>query len=138
MDKQKVWSVTVGCLVRYANKVLIIKRPDDEESYPRIWELPGGKVEFGETLIEAVRREVMEETGLKISEPNLCGYFQYQVEKESHTRYTVQINFKADTESKDVKLTEHEDFRFIGLNELDNFRISDKVKEQIKNLFSDQ
>ena len=45
-------------------EVLLIRRAKE----PRIgqWSLPGGKVEFGETLIAAVLREVSEETGLEV------------------------------------------------------------------------
>jgi 8-oxo-dGTP diphosphatase len=44
--------------------VLLIRRA--KEPRKDQWSLPGGKLEFGETLIEGVRREVREETGLEI------------------------------------------------------------------------
>ena len=45
-------------------EVLLIRRA--KEPRKGQWSLPGGKVEFGETLIEGVRREVCEETGLEV------------------------------------------------------------------------
>ena len=39
---------------------------------PDTWTVPGGKQEFGETMYEGAVREVREETGLKISDPETC------------------------------------------------------------------
>jgi ADP-ribose pyrophosphatase YjhB (NUDIX family) len=44
--------------------MLLIRRA--KEPRKGQWSLPGGKLEFGETLIEGVRREVREETGLEV------------------------------------------------------------------------
>ena len=44
--------------------VLLIRRA--KEPRKGQWSLPGGRLEFGETLIEGVRREVREETGLEV------------------------------------------------------------------------
>jgi len=54
-------TAVVGCLVRNAqNQVLLIKH------VKRGWEIPQGRVEEGENLLEALRREVLEEAGVEI------------------------------------------------------------------------
>jgi 8-oxo-dGTP diphosphatase len=60
-------TVIVGGLLRQGDSVLLVKqqKPDDPE--PR-WALPGGYVERGESLLDALRREVREETGLHVIE----------------------------------------------------------------------
>ena len=47
-------------------KLLIIKRAAFDSS-PNLWEIPGGRLELGESLVEGVSREVQEETGLTIT-----------------------------------------------------------------------
>jgi len=56
--------VGVGGVVIDADRVLLIKRA--HEPLKGQWSLPGGRVELGETLEQAVAREVREETGLDV------------------------------------------------------------------------
>ncbi len=56
--------VGVGAVVLDAGKVLLVRR--GQEPLRGEWSLPGGAVEVGEKLTEAVRREILEETGLTI------------------------------------------------------------------------
>lgn len=57
--------VGVGAIVLAGDKILLVKRGNPPAK--GIWSLPGGVVELGERLSEAVAREVMEETGIKIT-----------------------------------------------------------------------
>lgn len=53
--------IVVGCLVRDgAGRILLIRH------HRRGWEIPQGRVEEGENLVEAARREVLEETGATV------------------------------------------------------------------------
>ncbi len=54
--------LAVDCIVLVDNKVVLIERKNE----PRGWALPGGFVNYGETVEAAVRREVKEETGLEL------------------------------------------------------------------------
>jgi 8-oxo-dGTP diphosphatase len=56
--------VAVGAVVFKEGRVLLVRRgqPPAED----IWAIPGGSVEIGETLQEAVEREILEETGIQI------------------------------------------------------------------------
>ena len=55
----------VAALIRDGDKMLICRRPEGKMC-AGCWEFPGGKVETGETLAEAVRRECREELGVEL------------------------------------------------------------------------
>lgn len=48
----------------HGHRVLMYRRPADEANYPGLWAFPGGKVEIGETFLDALQRELAEETCL--------------------------------------------------------------------------
>ncbi len=72
--------VAVGGLVKQGkeDKFLLVRRskPPNMDS----WAIPGGKVEFGETLQEALKREIMEETGLLVEPTELLALIQIMKE----------------------------------------------------------
>ncbi len=65
--KEPLHTLVVGCLVRNANdEVLLIRHQK------RGWEIPQGRVEEGENLVEALHREVLEEAGIEIEKGQLA------------------------------------------------------------------
>jgi 8-oxo-dGTP diphosphatase len=69
----RVPRLTVDGIVRRANEILLVQRAFDP--FKGFWALPGGFVEYGETVEEAVRREVAEETGLLVHPSGLAGVY---------------------------------------------------------------
>lgn len=54
------------CVVRRDHLILVVRRSSHDAFEPGLWEVPGGRSRPGETLVEAARREVKEETGLDV------------------------------------------------------------------------
>ncbi|MEU8580132.1 NUDIX hydrolase [Streptomyces abikoensis] len=92
-------------------RVLLLHRPADDY-LGGLWELPSGGVEPGESLTEALRREVAEETGLIVTAvDDYLGHFDY---RSGSGRRTRQFNFTAAVTGQTVKLTEHDAHLWAG------------------------
>ena len=71
VGKEKVIMVVSGAFVfDQENRLLLQKRMDNEQ-----WGLPGGFMELSETVQETARREVFEETGLRLGKLDLFGVY---------------------------------------------------------------
>ena len=71
--KDKNCKLTVDGVIVKNGKILLIKR--NRSPFKNWWALPGGFVEYGEKVEDAVIREVLEETGLKVEIKNLFGVY---------------------------------------------------------------
>ena len=66
--------IAIGAIVIRDDSLLMVKRGNDPGK--GLWSLPGGRVEHGEYLADALRREVSEETGLDVTVGDLVGIFE--------------------------------------------------------------
>lgn len=66
--------VAVGAVATDADRILLVRRGHGPGA--GLWSVPGGRVEPGETLHEAVVREVLEETGLEAVVDRFLGYVE--------------------------------------------------------------
>lgn len=108
MENNKVIGVGVGVLVLKGEKILLGLRNTDatkagsDLSGEGTWTMPGGKMEFGESILEAARREVLEETGINILETDIiCTNTDRKGEKQFVTVGLHAKNFMGDAETKE-------------------------------------
>ena len=77
MDRRESIELTILCLLHRDGKLLLQNRvKPDWHGYV----LPGGHVEPGESIVDAVVREMWEETGLTVLHPKLCGVKQFPID----------------------------------------------------------
>lgn len=99
MSKRESVELTVLCLIYQSDKILLQNRVKaDWQGYT----LPGGHVEPEESIVDAVIREMKEETGLTVEAPRLCGVKQFPIEGG---RYLVFL-FKTDRFSGNLRSSE--------------------------------
>ena len=86
MDRTQAVTLTNMCMVYNGRQVLVLEKADDD------WRgitFPGGHVEKDESFADSVIREVLEETGLTIVSPQLCGIKDWI--REDGSRYMVLL-----------------------------------------------
>jgi mutator protein MutT len=82
-DLQELPTIVVAAAIIWQKDMILLARRKPESHLGGLWEFPGGKKELGETLEDCLRREVQEELGVEISEPQPFHVLRHQYpEKE--------------------------------------------------------
>lgn len=126
MNKSEKSLLTVLCMVYKGNKILLQNRVKSD------WKgltFPGGHVEKKESFVDAVIREVLEETGLTIKEPKLCGVKQFQTDEDE--RYIVFL-FKTDKFEGELISSEEGEMVWIERNHIEQYDLVDDFTDLLK------
>lgn len=100
---------------------ILILETDNNPQFEGQWDLPGGHVMINENIIDGLIREVWEETGLIIINP------EELYKKETTTFFTAELP------KGDIRLSsEHKNYKFVPLESLDDYKISDKFRDAIR------
>lgn len=111
MARTESVELTVLCLICDKDRYLLQDRVKEDW---RGYTLPGGHIEAGESIVDAVVREMREETGLTVLNPRLCGVKQFPTEEG---RYIVFL-FCADQFEGEVVSSEEGEMHWVEKEEL--------------------
>ncbi len=111
-----------GSFIIDNDKVLLIRWGDNKGSWSGKWTVPGGKVEYGEKIEDAVKREAKEETDLDVEVVKLIDVDEGIVGEEKHYIFlnylckAVAGELKAGSDSVEVKWFSKNELNKIELN----------------------
>jgi 8-oxo-dGTP pyrophosphatase MutT (NUDIX family) len=116
--------------------VLIVERATHASFLPNTWELPGGHVESADaTIIHAIFRETLEETGLHVTHIN--GEFEPFVYPTASGEKTLQLNFAVSIEEgMPITLSpdEHQNYAWVmSPDDLELYEMTPDMKEVVCN-----
>jgi 8-oxo-dGTP diphosphatase len=123
MERTKPIGLSVRILLKDdQGRLLLLKRSRKSKTNPGRWELPGGKVDPGESFSEGLLREVREETGLEISLQHGVGI----AEQELLGLRVIHLILGGDTTDPIIHLSEeHQEYRWASREELESLQLAD-------------
>jgi 8-oxo-dGTP diphosphatase len=114
-------------------EILILQRPANKRHFPNKWEFPGGKLDVGETIEQAVCREAREEAGMTVTPQSLAGAVDFLVGEYR----VIMLILNSTSESDRVTISnEHQAYRWIRLDEALSIDFTDQVRQFIMEFLS--
>jgi mutator protein MutT len=129
--------VGVGAIILDGPHIALIRRA--QEPGKGRWTFPGGVVELGETVRDAVRREALEETGLQVDVGELVAIFDRILRDQARRiqYHYVILDFLARPVSGLLRPGDDAgDVRWVSLTELDQLDVTEQAKEIARKLLN--
>lgn len=130
--------VGVAGIIPRGSTVLVLRRSQSDRFLPGAYDLPGGGLKPGESPVKGIRREVLEETGLRTSVVRKLGtrsYLQSNPTKKDKTLVTYLLKVEGDFRITLSK--EHDEYRWVPDSDLkDIFGPSDLMRRVIHEYFT--
>jgi 8-oxo-dGTP diphosphatase len=135
--------VVIGAAIFRGPRLLLLRRAAHDPVYPRWWDVPGGSVEVNETLPQAVRREVFEETGfrVRVGRPYFVSTFRTHEHATGDRLTIVSIEFRcSESGSREPRLdpNEHSEYAWVSSRTLPRYSIPPRLLEAVRAAFADR
>jgi 8-oxo-dGTP diphosphatase len=121
--------LAVSAVIFRDGKVLLVRRVRPPAK--GLYSLPGGRVEFGETLYTALHREVREETGLKIEIVAFAGWREVLPSARSSGHYVIMSFVARWAGNEPVLNEEHDDFKWLRPDEFGDLKLTGGLMELV-------
>jgi len=114
-------------------RILLVKRAAEPSKGK--WSVPGGSVEWGESLVDALKREVHEETGLDIEVEKLACVFDLIIGETPVTHHYIIIDYFAHpTGGTLAPGDDADDARWAPIEELDRYELSNHLRARLEQM----
>lgn len=130
----------VAMIQNQQDEYLLCKKPDNLGVYPGQWALVGGGVEKGESLEEALKREVEEEVGIELNFFQPFSFGEDTAEKilrdgTKETNRMLFLLYSCKTENPKITLNdEFETFAWVHQDDIKNYDLNAPTRETFRNL----
>ena len=121
--------VAVSAAIFRGDRILLVRRARSPAK--GFYSLPGGRVEFGESLHTALHREIDEETGLRIEILGLAGWREVLPGDSGGGHYVIMSFAARWTAREPVLNDEHDDFKWIDPDALGDLKVTGGLQEVI-------
>ena len=118
MDQSKT-IIVEAFITDSEGKILLLKRSKNNKYFIGKWQLPGGKVEFGEDLQKAIRREIKEETGRMAIKPRLERVFSVKEKYKGKNSEVLLLVYSVKIKGPVFLGKEHSEFKFVYKKDID-------------------
>ena len=109
--------IVVTGILKDKDLFLVVRRSKEDDLYPGCWEFPGGHIEFGETISDALKRELKEEIGFSdFDNPIITNYTDEVKEKSGKTIHNIELDFIIEANKENINITlskEHTEYAWV-------------------------
>lgn len=113
-------TIKVVCGIIFQNNKVLISRRKADKSLGGFWEFPGGKIEQGEQAEDSLKRELLEELGMKVE---VIGYFMTNIHRYENFEIELMA-FKCNFIEASYVMTDHDEHKWIDVADLKNFNLA--------------